>query len=110
MDTNLAGKTALVTGAGKNIGRAIAQGLAAAGARVAVVYSGNTDGAAETVRAITEAGGTAAPFGIDLTDLGSIDAGHQAVTAALGPVDILVNNAAIRPQRKLADVTPELWD
>ena len=110
MDTNLAGKTALVTGAGKNIGRAIAQGLAASGAQVAVVYSGNADGAAETVADIREAGGTAAPFGIDLTDLASIEAGHQAVTAALGPVDILVNNAAVRPQRKLADVTPELWD
>jgi NAD(P)-dependent dehydrogenase (short-subunit alcohol dehydrogenase family) len=110
VDTNLAGKTALVTGAGKNIGRAIAAGLAASGAQVAVVYSGNADGAAETVRAITEAGGTALPFGIDLTDLSSIESGYQAVTAALGPVDILVNNAAVRPQRKLSDVTPELWD
>lgn len=110
MDTNLAGKTALVTGAGKNIGRAIAEGLAASGAKVAVVYGGNADGAAETVKAISEAGGTAHPFGIDLTDLNSIDAGYQAVVAALGPVDILVNNAAVRPQRKLADVTPELWD
>lgn len=110
MDTNLAGKTALVTGAGKNIGRAIAQGLAAAGAQVAVVYSGNADGAAETVRAIAEGGGTARAFGIDLTDLDSIEAGYQAVRGDLGPVDILVNNAAVRPQRKLADVTPELWD
>lgn len=110
MDTNLAGKTALVTGAGKNIGRAIAEGLAASGAKVAVVYGGNADGAAETVKAISDAGGTAHPFGIDLTDLNSIDAGYQAVVAALGPVDILVNNAAVRPQRKLADVTPELWD
>jgi NAD(P)-dependent dehydrogenase (short-subunit alcohol dehydrogenase family) len=110
LDTNLAGKTALVTGAGKNIGRAIAEGLAASGAQVAVVYSGNAHGAAETVRAISAAGGTAHPFGIDLTDLSSIDAGYRAVVAALGPVDILVNNAAVRPQRKLSDVTPELWD
>ncbi|HEY3883506.1 MAG TPA: SDR family oxidoreductase [Trebonia sp.] len=110
MDTNLTGKTALVTGAGKNIGRAIARGLAASGARVAVVYSGNADGAAETVAAIGEAGGTALPFGIDLTDLNSVSAGYEAVVAALGPVDILVNNAAVRPQRKLTDVTPELWD
>ena len=110
MDTNLAGKTALVTGAGKNIGRAIAQALAAAGARVAVGYSGNADGAAETVRLITEAGGSASAFGVDLTDLNSVDAGYQAVVSALGPVDILVNNAAVRPRRKLADVTPELWD
>jgi 3-oxoacyl-[acyl-carrier protein] reductase len=110
VDTDLTGKTALVTGAGKNIGRAIARGLAAAGAQVAVVYSGNADGAAETVRAITDAGGAARAFGLDLTDLGSIDAGYQAVLRALGPVDILVNNAAVRPQRKLTDVTPELWD
>ena len=110
MDTNLDGKTALVTGAGKNIGRAIARGLAASGARVAVVYSGNADGAAETVAAITGAGGTAHSFGIDLTDLTSVNAGYDAVVATLGPVDILVNNAAVRPQRKLTDVTPELWD
>ena len=110
MDTNLAGKTALVTGAARNIGRAIAEGLAAAGARVAVGYGGDADGAAETARRITEAGGTARAFRIDLPDLGSVAAAHEAVVSSLGPVDILVNNAAIRPRRKLADITPELWD
>jgi NAD(P)-dependent dehydrogenase (short-subunit alcohol dehydrogenase family) len=110
MDTDLTGKTALVTGAARNIGRAIAQGLAGAGARVAVVYGGNEDAAAETVRLIGKDGGTAGHFRIDLADLGSIAAGHEAITEAFGPVDILVNNAAIRPRRRLTEVTPELWD
>jgi NAD(P)-dependent dehydrogenase (short-subunit alcohol dehydrogenase family) len=110
VDTNLTGKIALVTGAAGNIGRAIARGLADAGARVAVVYGGDAGGAAQTARLITEAGGTARPFRIDLADLDSIAAGHEAVTGAFGPVDILVNNAAIRPRRLLSDVTPELWD
>lgn len=110
MDTDLTGKTALVTGAARNIGRAIARGLAAAGARVAVVYGDDGAGAAETVRLITAAAGEATPFSVDLADLASIAAGYEEITRALGPVDILVNNAAIRPRRPLADVTPTLWD
>jgi NAD(P)-dependent dehydrogenase (short-subunit alcohol dehydrogenase family) len=110
MDTDLTGRTALVTGAARNIGRAIAIALAGAGARTAVVYSGNKDAAEDTVRTITEAGGVAQPFGIDLADLDSVAATADAVTAAFGPVDILVNNAAVRPRRPLAEVTPELWD
>ncbi len=99
-----------MTGAARNIGRAIAQGLSAAGAQVAVVYGGDGAGATETVRLITAAGGKAAPFSIDLADLGSIAAGYEEITAALGPIDILVNNAAVRPRRPLTAVTPELWD
>jgi NAD(P)-dependent dehydrogenase (short-subunit alcohol dehydrogenase family) len=110
VDTDLTGRTALVTGAARNIGRAIARGLARAGARVAVVHGQDEAGAAETVRLITEAGGTAQRFAVDLADLSSVSAGHEAVAAAFGPVDILVNNAAIRPRRPLAEVTPELWD
>jgi NAD(P)-dependent dehydrogenase (short-subunit alcohol dehydrogenase family) len=110
MDTDLTGRTALVTGAARNIGRAIAIALARAGARTAVLYSGNAEAAGETVRMITDAGGVAQPFGIDLTDLDSVAATADAVTEAFGPVDILVNNAAVRPRRKLADVTPQLWD
>ncbi|HEX3646982.1 MAG TPA: SDR family oxidoreductase [Pseudonocardiaceae bacterium] len=110
MDTDLTGRTALVTGAARNIGRAIAVALAGAGARTAVVYSGNKDAAQETVRLITDTGGTAEAFGLDLTDLDSVAATADDVTAALGPVDILVNNAAVRPKRRLAEVTPDLWD
>jgi 3-oxoacyl-[acyl-carrier protein] reductase len=110
LDTDLTGRTALVTGAARNIGRAIARGLAGAGARVAVVYGGDAEGAAETVRLIAEDGGSAGHFPIDLADLESIAAGHEAVTAEFGAVDILVNNAAVRPRRPLTDVTPQLWD
>lgn len=110
MDTDLTGRTALVTGAARNIGRAIAQGLAAAGARVAVAYGDDAAGAAQTVGLITDAGGTASSFRIDLADLTSVTAAYDEITAAFGAVDIVVNNAAIRPRRPLTEVTPELWD
>ncbi len=110
MDTDLTGRVAVVTGGSRNIGRAIAETLADAGAKVAVVWQSNEEGAKETVEAITAAGNAAQSFHLDLLDLGSIAGSVQEIEAALGPVDILVNNAAIRPQRELADVTSELWD
>jgi 3-oxoacyl-[acyl-carrier protein] reductase len=108
MDTELTGRVAVVTGAARNIGRAVAVTLAAAGARVAVVHQGSD--AAETVRTIAEAGGTARAFRIDLQDLASVAAGADAIEAEFGGVDILVNNAAIRPQVKLPELTAKVWD
>lgn len=110
MDTDLSGRVAVVTGAARNIGRAIALTLADAGASVAVVYQSDETNGLETARMITETGGKARAFGIDLEDLESISNGVDAITSELGSADILVNNAAIRPQISLADVTPERWD
>lgn len=110
MDTDLTGRVAMVTGGSRNIGRAIAEALADAGAKVAVVWQSNEGGAKETVDAISTAGNTAQSFHLNLLDLASIGSCVAEIEAALGPVDILVNNAAIRPERELADVTPELWD
>jgi NAD(P)-dependent dehydrogenase (short-subunit alcohol dehydrogenase family) len=110
VDTDLTGRVALVTGGGRNIGRAICETLASAGAQVAVVWQSNESGAKETVEAITAAGNTAQAFHLNLLNLESIPAAAAAIEAALGPIDILVNNAAIRPERELAAVTPELWD
>jgi gluconate 5-dehydrogenase len=99
MSFDLSGRTALVTGSTRGIGFALAQALAAAGARVAV--NGRTADAVEARAA--EIGGVAAAF--DVTD-------EQAVAAAvvaLGPVDILVNNTGVTLRRSLVDLEPDEW-
>jgi NAD(P)-dependent dehydrogenase (short-subunit alcohol dehydrogenase family) len=94
--TELLGRTALVTGGGAGIGRVIAVELGVAGARVAVVARSRGQ-ADRTARAIEEAGGVAWPFPVDITDVSSVDALIRKVSWRLGPVDILVNNAAPGP-------------
>jgi len=92
---NLSGKTALVTGASRGIGRAAAIELAAQGAQVAVNYVKNAEAAAEVVAAITAAGGEAFAVQADVADAGAGDALVGAVTERWGRLDILVNNAGI---------------
>ncbi|GIG68834.1 SDR family NAD(P)-dependent oxidoreductase [Phytomonospora endophytica] len=110
--TALNGKTALVTGASRGIGRAIALRLAVEGALVAVHYAGNDDAAAQTLAEIEQAGGRAFPvraaFGTD----GDIDALFTGLETGLAgrPLDILVNNAALPSAGSLAETTPETFD
>ena len=88
-------KTAVVTGGSRGIGRAVAVALAAEGAKVAVIYAGNTAAAGETVGIIEKAGGTAAAMQCDVADEGAVTAMIAAVQEKFGTVDILVNNAGI---------------
>ncbi|MFN3643059.1 MAG: SDR family NAD(P)-dependent oxidoreductase [Gemmobacter sp.] len=90
----IAGRVAVVTGAAQGNGRAIAMGLAAAGARVAV-GDVNADGAENVAAAIRAAGGTAMAARLDVTEATAAAAFAADVGARLGPVDILVNNAGI---------------
>ncbi|HSI35600.1 MAG: SDR family oxidoreductase [Phycisphaerae bacterium] len=89
----LANRTALVTGASRGLGRAIAARLAVDGAKVAVNYFGSPDLAGQTVSEITSAGGVAKAFKADVRDEGEVARLVADVTRDLGPVDILVCNA-----------------
>ena len=91
----LDGKTALVTGASRGIGRAVALRLAEEGARVAVNYAGNVKAAEEVKAAIEAAGGTAMLCRADIADSAAVEAMVDSVVKAFGAIDILVNNAGI---------------
>jgi NAD(P)-dependent dehydrogenase (short-subunit alcohol dehydrogenase family) len=91
----LAGKRALVTGASRGIGAAIAKALAAEGADVAVTYEKSADSAAKVVDAIKASGRKAVAIQADSADVAAVQASVDKTVAALGGLDILVNNAGI---------------
>src|SRR5947208_1344116 len=91
----LAGKVAVVTGASKGIGAAIAKHLAAEGAAVVVNYASSKDGAERVVREISGNGGRAVAVKADLAKQADIDQLFAETKKAFGPIDILVNNAGI---------------
>ena len=91
----LDGKTALVTGASRGIGRAVALCLAAEGARVAINYAGNVKAAEEVKASIEAAGGTAILCQADIADSAAVEAMVADVVKEFGAIDILVNNAGI---------------
>lgn len=91
----LAGQVALVTGASRGIGRAIALELAAAGAEVVVNYSQSPDAAAQVVGAIEQAGGSAWAHQANVAEESEVDAMVQEIVARRGRIDVLVNNAGI---------------
>ena len=106
---SLAGRVALVTGVSRGIGRAIAVALAAAGAAVACAAR-SRDQVDAAAAEITAAGGRALAVRVDVTRPEQITAGVEAVEAALGPVDVLVNNAGITIEKKTTEFTDEDWD
>jgi citronellol/citronellal dehydrogenase len=116
MNDRLRGKVAVVTGASRGIGEAIARGLAGEGARVACVARTRNEGDKRvagslqtTVDAIQEAGGEAVPLVADLRDVDACPRVVDAARAALGPIDILVNNAAWTWFAKVAEFPVEMW-
>jgi 3-oxoacyl-[acyl-carrier protein] reductase len=106
MKIDLTGRTALVTGSTRGIGRAIAEALAGAGARVAVVGRDQAK-AAETAAAI---GSGAQGFGAEIGDPASIVALVEAVEKGFGQIDILVNNAGLTRDNILFRIKDEDWD
>jgi 3-oxoacyl-[acyl-carrier protein] reductase len=103
-------RVALVTGGSRGIGRAIAELLARRGHRVAINFVANEETAAETVKAIEAAGGTAIAVRGDVGDEGSVAALVEQVNEELGPIEILVNNAGITRDDLLMRMKPDAWD
>src|ERR1700761_4310481 len=101
----LKGKRALVTGASRGIGAAIAKALAAEGADVAITYEKSADRAAEVVRAIEALGRRAVAIQADSADVAAVEASVEKTVAELGGLDILVNNAGILRAAELKDIS-----
>ncbi len=106
---HLTGKTAIVTGGSRGIGRAIAVALAAEGANVAVIYAGNTAAADETLSLIRSQGGTAASWQCDVSDGDAVAAMVKAVKEQFGSKDNLVNNAGITRDGLLMRMKEAEW-
>jgi 3-oxoacyl-[acyl-carrier protein] reductase len=108
--TTLTNKTALITGASRGIGAAIAKKLAADGAQVAITYSRGADAAAKVVKEIESAGGKAIAIQADATDAKAVNAAVEQTVKTFGRLDILVNNAGTAIPKPFVDATLEELD
>lgn len=108
--TNLTNKTALVTGASRGIGAAIARRLAADGANVAITYANGANAAAQIVKAIEDAGGKAIAIQADATDAKAVNAAVEQTVKTFGQLDILVNNAGTAIPKPFEETTLEEMD
>jgi len=106
----LDGAAALVTGAGKRLGQAIAIGLAESGCDVAVHYHGSKQGADETAQAIRAAGRRAELLRADLSDARAAQGLADQAARTFKRLDVVVNSAAIMVRQPVESVTPESWD
>ncbi len=106
----LKGRVALVTGAGKRVGRAIAMALADRGAMIAIHYRSSKAEAAEGVAAITSRGGQAEAFAANLTSVAAIEKMVAEVLNRFRRIDVLVNSASVFYRKPLEELTEEDWD
>jgi 3-oxoacyl-[acyl-carrier protein] reductase len=109
MDLQIAGKTALVLGASKGLGRGVAMALAAEGVAVAVVARGQ-EAIDKTVNEINAARGRAIGISADTANWDSIERAVMNTCQQLGPIDILLNNSGGPPPSPVIGVKPELWE
>jgi 3-oxoacyl-[acyl-carrier protein] reductase len=107
---SLEARNAVITGGSRGIGRAIALGLAEAGANVALTYREKRDEADDVVRAIEKLGRKALAIQMDVADRSSVEAAAKDARGALGPISILVNNAGINKPTDFDKVCDSDWD
>src|SRR5258708_30656663 len=108
-EKNLAGKVAVITGASRGLGKAMALALGGAGAELALV-SRNLDQLNETAKAVRSAGGAAEPFRADVTNELQVTQLQKDVTEKFGKIQILINNAGINILKPIADFTLAEWN
>src|SRR5215475_8085237 len=106
---DLSGRVAIVTGSGRNIGRAIALALAAGGAAIVVNARSNHQEAESVAREIKQAGGQALVHLADVADPQAMQAMAAAAVARFGRIDILVKNAARRREKSLGEMSTREW-
>ena len=109
MDLELADKVILVTGAGQGLGRAIGLAFAAERANVAFHYHSSAAGAEAAAKEARALGVKSLPVGADLRDEGEVTSAVERVERELGPIDVLVNNAAATQRKLFLETTPAEW-
>jgi NAD(P)-dependent dehydrogenase (short-subunit alcohol dehydrogenase family) len=109
MKLGLAGKVAVVTGGGRDVGGEIARTLAAEGAAVAVNYRTSFREAEAVAAEIAARGGTARAYAADVADFGQVRSMVEQIVGDLGRIDVLVNNAGVSTRLRFQDTTPEDW-
>ena len=110
MAKRLDGQTAIVTGAGRGIGRAIAWELASTGANIVINYATSADAANELAKEIREMGPQALVVHADITDFDQVTGMVKQAIDSFGKIDILVNNAGITRDKTLKNMTKQHWD
>ncbi len=109
MDLQLNDTTVMITGAGQGLGRAIGMAFAAEGSRVAFHYHSSGEGAEAAAAEVNATGGKAIAVGADLRDRDAVEAAAATVNGELGPINVLVNNAAATQSKPFFESTEEDW-